>query len=138
MASITEFKNKLENLLVAKKLEVQLWKGSARRSTNLLEINTTPKPTVIYVKISNSNPGFWGLTKNQVDRLNSSKSIWYAVLLARSPERGYCFSSHDVNSKIRNGTFELSVDGDYKVNEGTDCDSSHSFDGISKLIDKII
>ena len=74
MATIGEFKKAVQRQITSKHLKVEPWSGAARRSANLLEINTKPIPTVLYVKISNSNPGFWGLTRNQLDRLNSSKN----------------------------------------------------------------
>lgn len=138
MASIFEFKKAIERKFVQKHLKIEPWSGATRRSANVLEISTKPVHTVLYVKISNSNPGFWGLTRNQLDRLNSLKIRWYAVLVARSSNNGYVFSSEEVNSRIEDGTFELSSDGDHKINENTDCCQGQSFQGLSKLIALIL
>ena len=79
MASISEFKEAIAGQLAEKHLTVESWSGATRRSSNLLEINTKPMPTMLYEKISNSKPGFWGLTKNQLDRLNKNQILWFAV-----------------------------------------------------------
>ncbi len=50
-----------------------MWVGGTRMSNHLLVVSTTPQPTVLYVKVGTSAPGFWGLTKNQLDRLSSSR-----------------------------------------------------------------
>lgn len=39
--------------------------------------------------------------------------------------------------KIKDGTFELSKDGDYKVNENTDCGLRNSFKGFGQLFNGI-
>ncbi len=138
MASINEFRKAIEQQLALKQLKIEPWSGATRRSGNLLQINTQPIPTVLYVKISNSSPGFWGLTRNQLDRLNRSNISWYAVLVARKSDTGYVFSSDEVNSRVAAGIFELSADGDHKINENTDCNQGHFFHDLSELIDRII
>ena len=97
----------------------------------MLLINTEPTPTVLYTKISNSAPSFWGMTRNQINLLIKDKIRWYAVLLARDSYSGYIFTQEEVLSLIKDGTFELSGDGDYKVNENSDCSKASYFDDIS-------
>jgi len=138
MASINEFRKAIEQQLALKRLTIEPWSRATRRSANLLQINTQPVPTVLYVKISNSSPAFWGLTRNQLDRLNSGNISWYAVLVARKSDTGYVFSSDEVNSRVAADIFELSTDGDHKINEKTDCDQGHVFHGLSELIARII
>lgn len=137
MTSAYMFKDAITSVLAKIGLNVELWRGTPRRSSNLLEINTRPVSIVLYVKYSNSNPGFWGLTANQLDRLNNSRSKWYVVLLARSMSDGYLFNSADVNRMVSDGIFELGKDGDHKVNETTDCGSGHRFSGVKMLVDHI-
>ena len=131
------FRDTITSILVKHGLSVELWKRTPRRSSNLLEINTRPSSTVLYVKYSSNSPGFWGLTANQIDRLNKSRSKWFVVLLARSMADGYLLSSVEVNKNIADGTFELSKDGDHKVNETTDCRFEQRFRGLEVLIDLI-
>lgn len=138
MTSVNIFKDAITSVLARKGLNIELWKGTPRRSSNLLEINVRPVSIVLYVKYSSSNPGFWGLTANQLERLNNSKSKWFAVLLARSMRDGYLLTSTEVNRKVADGTFELSRDGDHKINETTDCSSGYRFKGVEMLTDHII
>lgn len=137
MTLVNIFKDTITSALARKGLTVELWKGTPRRSTNLLEINVRPVSIVLYVKYSGNNPGFWGLTANQLERLNNSKSKWFVVLLARSMSDGYLFTSAEVYRMIFDGIFELSKDGDHKVNETTDCSSGHRFSGMEMLINHI-
>ncbi len=137
MTSVAEFKKALTSRLTERSLSVTLWRSGSRRSANLIEISTKPIPTVLYAKISNSDPGFWGLTKNQLDRLNNNQVRWFAVLLAASHTDGYLFSSYQINQRIKDGTFELSIDGDYKIHENTDCSARHAFRGLTNLVTRI-
>jgi len=137
-ASITDFRKALSALALKRKITISSWHGATRRSPNLLELNTEPHPSVLYVKISNSNPGFWGLTKNQIDRLKENKLDWFAVLLAGDVNNGYLFTKGEVIQGINNGKFELSNDGDYKVNENTDCEKTHGFKNLEEILNRII
>ena len=134
---VREFQRTLSEKLLEKQLYLTLWEGSPRKSQHLLNINTSPETTILYVKSSNASPGFWGLTRNHIDRLNFNKARWFAVLLLHKPTLGYIFSQLDVNNKISDGSFELSGDGDYKVNEKPDCTSDQMFRSIDDII-KII
>lgn len=68
---------------------------SAAKKLHSLELGTTPKPTVLYVKGSNvsNKPGFWGLALNQIEGLGSAGPRWFAVLLLRSSSAGYARKS---------------------------------------------
>jgi hypothetical protein len=104
----------------------------------LLQVDTVPTSTVLYVKESNSDPGFWGLTKNQVERLENGVLRWFVVLLTRSATAGYVLDRTEVNSRIADGTFELAGDGDYKINERPDLEGASAFDGIKSLFHRLI
>lgn len=138
MSEISAFREKLADRLEKKGLHVADWHGGTRVSGHLLEVSTEPKPTILYVKESNSSPGFWGLTKNQLDRLSDASVRWFAILLARSTEAGYLLSGGQVNLRIRDGTFELSADGDHKVNEGADLVDAQAFRTLDDLIARVL
>ena len=138
MSTVNEFRNSLPNNLDGENLNITKWSGTPRRSNNLLEINFKKNPTILYVKESNSSPGFWGLTKNQLDRLNNFQIPWFIVLLLKSKDSGFLLSSKEVNTRIQDSTFELSKDGDYKVNEISDLNSNMSFRGIKNLLDCVL
>lgn len=135
---LSELRSQISNLLEGHELQIRPWTGSGRVSRNLLEINTDPQPTVLYVKESNSTPGFWGITKNQVDRLHSRRTRWFVVLLARRHDHGYLLTGGQVDARIENGTFELSGDGDYKINEGSDLSEAQSFRGLPSLLPRVL
>ncbi len=137
-ASINAFRTALTNVASARGLRLEPYKGGALRSRNIFEIDTQPIFSILYVKISNSFPGFWGLTKNQLDRLQQDKTRFFVVLVARDVTNGYILTGKEVSDKIADGTFELGKDGDYKVNENTDCSSKNSFGGLGAVISRII
>jgi hypothetical protein len=118
-------------------MKISQWTGTSRRSNHLLKIEFEPNPVIIYVKESNSASGFWGLTKNQIDRLNNSTLPWFCVLLLRSSISGYILNSNEVNNKINDQSFELSSDGDYKVNEKLDLSANMNFPDIEVLMNII-
>ena len=115
-----------------------MWRAGHRASSHLLEINTQPRATVLYIKESNTARGFWGLTKRHLDRLNKADITWFAILLHRSAEKGYLLNGSEVSRLVRDGTFELSGDGDYKVNERTDLGTPQAFSGIPELIGRVL
>ena len=121
-------------------ISVRIWSSGNRSSRNLIELSTTPGPTVLYVKEFNTEgrPGFWGLTKNQVTRLEKAGVKWFTVLLLRSWTDGYVLSSAEVRDRIHDGSFELSGDGDFKVNEDVDLKSHQRFHGLEDLLHRIL
>ncbi len=116
-------------------------RGHGGRQSNLLEACVSGRPTVfLYVKESNAEPehgGFWGLTKNQVRRLNASGNRWFVVLLLRSGCAGYILTQNEVADCIANGSFELGSDGDYKVNEAVDLRRQQSFRSVAELWSRV-
>lgn len=138
MSRVFAFREELAKRLEERDLRLSDWPLGTRASGHLLEISTRPKPTILYVKESNTSPCFWGLTKNQLDRLNEASIRWLAVLLARSSEAGYVLSGGQVNARIQEGTFELSFDGDHKVNEGSDLVEAQAFRSLDDLIARVL
>ena len=137
MSAVNTFRELIANECVDDGLILSQWPGATRRSNHLLEINIKEKSTVLYVKESNISPGFWGLTKNQLDRLDKTRVCWFAVLLLRSNNSGYVLSSSEVNERIKDKTFKLASDGDYKVNEGTNLTPDMAFQGMEDLLAQI-
>lgn len=138
MSTIAKFIESLLRIIDDKSVVITQWSGAPRRSKNIIEINSINKSLIIYVKISNNSPGFWGLTKNHLDRLNNMQTHWFVVLLLKSYDCGYILYSNDVNTKIQEGVFELSKDGDHKINERSDLNSEMAFQGINNLMEKIL
>lgn len=138
MSNIIEFKYSLEKILVNSNITVEKWMDTKRKSNHLLELNSKPLKTILYIKESNKNPGFWGLTKNHINTFRKSSIRWFVVLLHNSSSGGYLISGGQVEIRINNGKFELSVDGDYKVNERQDLEKGRKFKNIQELVDRII
>jgi hypothetical protein len=134
MNTVDEFRKLFPFVFNGEKIEITYWTGTPRHSKNLFQINIKKNDILLYVKESNRSPGFWGLTKHQIDRLNNSQVRWFAVLLFKKNDAGYVLSSKEIDCKIQDGSFELSDDGDYKVNERMDLNSSMVFRGIKNLL----
>jgi hypothetical protein len=137
MSLVNEFLKNIRKKHEPEEMKISQWTGTSRRSNHLLKIEFEPNPVIIYVKESNSASGFWGLTKNQIDRLNNSTLPWFCVLLLRSSISGYILNSNEVNNKINDQSFELSSDGDYKVNEKLDLSANMNFPDIEVLMNII-
>jgi hypothetical protein len=140
MSKLSEFRANLTEILVDHGLRINTWASGGRRSANLLEITTAPETTVLYVKEFNvlNRPGFWGLTKNQIERLHTVAPNWFAVLLLRSSTTGYVLTRSQVANLISEGSFELSGDGDFKVNECQDLQSTDAFWSLKQILGRIL
>lgn len=140
MSALTEFRKRLDDVLVARDITIRTWSAGGRSSRNLMELSTSPKLTVLYVKEFNvpGRPGFWGLTRNQVNRLESTTARWLVVLLLRSSTTGYVLAATQVLQLIADGSFELSRDGDYKVNEDLDLIPEQRFQSLTELLNRIL
>jgi hypothetical protein len=132
MSAVFKFRLSITPLLQTQGLALGAWPGSTRRSWNVLVVSTTPKQTVLYVKESNTRRKFWGLTRNQVDRLVAADVRWFAVFLTNS-DSGYLLSGGQVLRRIDRGLFELSHDGDYKINESPDLAGAQHFGSLDEL-----
>ncbi len=139
MATVPAFRKRLTEAAGARGISVGAWSSGGRSFPNLMELSTTPKVTVLYVKEFNTagRPGFWGLTRNQVNRLEKAGVRWFAVLLLRSSAAGYVLTAAEVRHHIADGSFELSNDGDYKVNENADLGSAQRFWSVAELLERV-
>ena len=105
-----------------------------------MQLSTASRAIAIYVKEFNTvgRPGFWGLTRNQVARLEKAHANWVAVLLLRSSVEGYVLARSEVRAHITDGSFELSGDGDYKVNENVDLAPEQRFRSLTDLLGHLL
>lgn len=132
-AILSDFKHRLEQECKARDLQVCRWRGPHSTSRNILVVGTAPQDTLLYVKVRSESPGFWGLTANRISELRASGSSWYAVLLVGSSETGYVLPSSEVESGIGENHWTLSADGDYKINEGSNLNSTYRFTSFKEL-----
>jgi hypothetical protein len=134
------FRRRLAEVIEGRGLMASTWSAEGQNSPHLIALSTTPEAKVLYVKEFNTTgrPGFWGLTRNQVDRLEKSDVKWFAVLLLRSSTAGYMLTAPEVRRLIADGSFELSRDGDYKVNEHLDLKPTHRFQALAELLDRLV
>jgi hypothetical protein len=121
------FTQLLTDTFARQRVSVQPWTALPRRSRNVLIIQTTGKPTILYVKESTNEPAFWGLTRNQILRIDGSGNRWFAVLLKKEGNGGYLLTGNQVTARTRRGDLTLSGDGDFKINEATDLTSAQYF-----------
>ncbi|MBS0182259.1 MAG: hypothetical protein JSS39_07625 [Nitrospira sp.] len=63
---------------------------------------------------------------------------WFTVLLLRSSTDGYVLPSSEVREHIDDGSFELSGDGDFKVNEDVDLKPHQRFHSLEDLFRRIL
>jgi hypothetical protein len=134
MSLVTKFQNVLSSESALRGLNISQWRGGTRASANLLQISTVPQATVLYVKGSSNSPGFWGLTKNQLDRISESGTRWFCVFLHQSETVGYFLSGDQVIARIKDGDLTLAGDGDYKINQRTGLVGSQRFNSIQTLM----
>ncbi|MEW6128515.1 MAG: hypothetical protein AB1757_15855 [Acidobacteriota bacterium] len=132
MTTIDEFQSKMGEGLERRGLRIDQWTDAPRRSKHLLKIDTTQPSTILYVKEGNGTKAFWGITKNQIERLNQASIKWFAILLLNSSNAGYVFSSEDMNKLIGDCTLSQ---GDYKVNNPK---SKYEFKSIEDLLNRIL
>lgn len=139
MSTLPAFRKHLTEAAKGRGIAVDTWSSGGRSSRNLIELSTAPKVTVLYVKEFNTagHAGFWGLTRNQVDRLEKANIRWFAVLLLRSSAAGYVLTAAEVRRSIADNSFELSGDGDYKVNEQTDLRPAQAFQSVTQLLGRV-
>jgi hypothetical protein len=139
MSTLPAFRKQLTAAVAKRGISVDTWSSAGRSSRNIIELSTTPKVTVLYVKEFNTagHAGFWGLTRNQVNRMEKANVRWFAVLLLRSSAAGYVLTAAEVRRSISDGSFELSGDGDYKVNEQTDLRPVQAFQSVAELLNRV-
>lgn len=136
MSIVGTFRNSVTAQLAPRGFNVSLWGGATRLSNHVLDVSTKPLPTVLYIKVSTSAVGFWGLTKNQLDRLAEARVRWFCVFLRRSASVGYLLSGGQVLMRVKDGSLTLHHDGDYKVNQRAMFVSSQRFETIDALISR--
>jgi hypothetical protein len=89
------------------------------------------------VKVSTTAPGFWGITKNQIDNLIKSDARWFCILLGRQASVGYLLSGGQIVMRIATGALTLSR-GDYKINRRADLHGSQRFESIETVIARML
>lgn len=137
MFGVSAFRSAFAAALAPSGIPLGRWTGATRMSDHMLELKTVPQPTVLYVKESNTSPAFWGLTKNQLNRLRARQLAWFVVLLDGGDTHGYLLTSSHVENAVGDGTFELARDGDHKVNEG-DLSVQQRFIDLPSLVNRVL
>ena len=129
-----EFISQLEQYGNAWGFSVDKWKGTRRKSGNIIEIVGTIN-CLIYIKVRSEEPYRWGVTKNRIEELNKSGKKWCLVLLYESPNNGYFITANEVNRYL--DIWPLAGDGDYKVATGTYLKYNSPFNSFSDLINSL-
>ena len=132
-----DFKNQLERYCIDRDIFISNWNKRKTASKNIIMIKKNHVSILLYVKVRNERPGFWGLTLNQIDNLSSSGIIWHAIFLLETINTGYIFTDKEVEKHINNKDWTLSIDGDYKVNEGKELYLKNKFNSFEDLMNKI-
>ena len=103
-------REKFLNALNAQRLESNKYRGQS-----LYEIKSGVKTFYVYIKVSTTKEGFWGLTKNLIDKLNIEGKKYKVVLLKGDENTAYILSSNEI--KLLVPKLPLSRDGYYKLTE---------------------
>lgn len=132
---VSAFTIMLKKDFASKGIAVRPYPGLPRRSRNviLVEAGGPRKATILYVKESTNRPAFWGLTLNQIDRIQASGHRWFGVLLL-DPHSGYMLTGNQILARTASGDFTLSGDGDFKVNEDADLSAGQRFTHFADFI----
>lgn len=94
--------------------EVELWNDGGRHSWNLFEISSGDRGVVLYAKESNSNPGFWGISPNQLKRISTRPFL--ILFLNNTDEVAYIATPKDLDSRVGR-LWKQASDGDFKIHE---------------------
>lgn len=85
-----------------------------RRSDHDGVLRRDDKEIPLYVKLSQSGTGFWGLTKEKFDDLATSPGV--QLLLLTGAFSGYLINSGALGRLASN--FSRTQEGEYRINEG--------------------
>ncbi len=93
---LEDFKVRLADYYRETGTQVRTWATGG--SPNLIEVVTSPRPTLLYVKVSNlKDEVFWGLNHTQMDTMERSGMRWFVILLDGGSDRGYVLTESDVS-----------------------------------------
>lgn len=133
-SKVIQFTNALGRESKSRKLRVGPWHGGSRDTSNLVQIEGSATSRLLYVKDRSEDPGFWGLNENQLGKLRSSGSEWFAILLVGPSEAGYLLTSTDVER----GVLSWSRSGsDFKVHEGREISHGFQFGSFSEAFARL-
>ena len=130
---LSAFRVLLEAHLRALGASLAPWPLRGRQVPNVVRVRIADREVLLYVKVSSSPRGFWGLTANRIEQLNRS-GLWLAVLLHGKPTSGYYVRQAEALARISDGTLRLGADGDYKVNQVGNNLPGHPFESIEALV----
>ena len=113
------------------------WEHGRRRTRNIVQVGSGQSTKLIYVKVRNEAPGFWGLNQNQLGSLRSSGMPWYVVLIEGSGGTHYLLPASRVEDAIQARRWTQS-DGDYKIHENGELEGSVKFESAAAVIGRIL
>ncbi|MFD3156681.1 hypothetical protein ACFIJ5_07445 [Haloimpatiens sp. FM7330] len=110
---IAEFKKLINQIVIGIGGNVQS-NGLSKNMFDICDSNGNIVKTY-YVKISSSKVGFWGLTVNQINKLNNNNVPFSVVLI--SNDYIHILNDNVVNKDIHNNSnFPVAKDNEYKIN----------------------
>jgi hypothetical protein len=128
--------------LEAKRMGARITREVGRAS--LIEVQRSNRRTLLYVKRSDyGGDGFWGLSKNVIQELRSSKTAWMVVLLAGGSGKMYAAPAASVEHEISTQRWSQGAPNDYKLHEtSNDLTAFSSFGqdrkGITALLERCL
>jgi hypothetical protein len=118
---MNEFIAKLQRIAGEDSVDVDVWRIQRDRG-RILKLIYHAHPHFLYVKVSSHAPYGWGVTQNRLEEMRDAAfDRWFAVLLRGSTEHSHLFTSEQVDGHIKNESWGLNPDGDYKVHDDPEC-----------------
>lgn len=108
------FKELLEQRARKTSCSLTKFRDHGRRSQNLFQLSSGDRSVILYFNESNSIPGFWGISPNQLQRI--SHGPFLVLFLRNSDDVAYIATPKDVSSRV-GLLWRQAKDGDFKVHE---------------------
>jgi hypothetical protein len=92
--------------------------------------------TLLYVKISRSQPSFFGISKSMIEILNNESNFF--LILLTSECAGWAYSKNEIRTKIKKHDWRYtSRDNEYKINIGSiQSDDENYFPAFKQFLEK--
>ncbi|NIA11764.1 MAG: hypothetical protein GWP10_19085 [Nitrospiraceae bacterium] len=101
-------------------------------SENIVEFSGSIN-CLVYIKVRTGEPLAWGITANQMSKLDQSGKDWVVVLLYKTAHTGFLLTASDVNRGSSTWTIKK---GDYRVYPGN-IEVCRVFESFRGFIDRL-
>lgn len=114
--TLDAFVSEVRHAGLATHTSVERWTRSTHPSQSMVHLRSADTHSLAYIKLRQSQRGFWGLNPNQLRRLHDSRLPWSVLLLHGLDGSGYFLTSALVSSALGD-LWKPGHDTEFKVNE---------------------